>query len=91
MPADEARCSEGESAVTRREQRFSTLNTDFHAYDQALTELIDLNQSAFDAAISDGESDLGGWDGWIPYGAAGLIVILVGVGVGVWPRLAEYR
>jgi hypothetical protein len=49
--------------------------------------LIDINQKEFDAAIADGESDLSGWTGWIPYGAGILIVLLAGAGV--WPNTAR--
>jgi hypothetical protein len=73
----------------RRGIKFSTVDADFQQYDRALSELIGINQTAFDDAIFAGESDLAGWTGWIPYGAGGLILILVVAGA--WPRLAEFR
>lgn len=66
-----------------------TSNYHFYQYDKALTVLIDINQSAFDSSIADGETALAGWTGLIPYGAGALVVILVGLGVR--PLLAEYR
>lgn len=66
-----------------------TSNQSFYRYDGALITLININQRAFDAHITAGESAVGGWTGLFPYGAAVLIVLLVAVGV--WPRLAEYR
>ena len=66
-----------------------TSNYDFYRYDRALTELIDINQRAFDTSITAGETALDGWTGLIPYGVGALVVVLVGIGV--WPRLAEYR
>ncbi|MVU77741.1 hypothetical protein GPX89_10865 [Nocardia sp. ET3-3] len=64
-------------------------NDHFDAYDKALVQTIDINQHAFDAAITKGESDLSGWTNWLPYGAAVLFAVLILVGVR--PRLAEYR
>lgn len=75
--------------ANRRVLKNTIVNADFQIYDRELVTLIDINQRAFDAAIADGESDLSGWTGWIPYGAGVLILLLVVTGV--WPRLAEYR
>jgi hypothetical protein len=66
-----------------------TSNYHFYAYDDALAAFLDINQTAFDKAIADGESAVRGWTALIPYAGGGLIVLLVGAGV--WPRLAEYR
>jgi hypothetical protein len=66
-----------------------TSNYYFAKYDRALTDLIDINQRAFDSAIAAGGAELAGWTGTIPYGVGFLVVVLVAVGV--WPRLAEYR
>jgi hypothetical protein len=66
----------------------STSNRQFYAYDKALTDLIDINQRAFDSAVAAGEAEWGGWTG-VPYWVGGVVVLLVVVGV--WPRLAEYR
>jgi CHASE3 domain sensor protein len=66
-----------------------TSNYNFYAYDDALTAWLDLNESAFDTFIADGESAVRSWTALIPYAGAALIVLLVSVGV--WPRLAEYR
>jgi CHASE3 domain sensor protein len=61
----------------------------FNQYDDALVDLIDINQRAFDTSVAAGESGVGGWTGALPYGVAALIIALVAAGV--WPRLAEYR
>jgi len=61
----------------------------FNRYDDALVDLIAINQRAFDTSVAAGESGVGGWTGALPYGAAALIIALVAAGV--WPRLAEYR
>jgi hypothetical protein len=63
-------------------------NYAFDQYDQALSRLIDINQSAFSQSVSDGFSDL---DHTVPEVLAGGVVILLLVGAGIWPRLAEYR
>jgi hypothetical protein len=62
---------------------------DFGRYTADLGTLIDINQHAFDRAISASRGDLSGWDGVLPYGAAALVVVLLVVGM--QPRLAEYR
>lgn len=62
---------------------------DFAEYDKALVAAISINQNAFDAAIHDGETELGGWTDIIPTAALALLAALVLAGV--WPRLAEYR
>ncbi|MFE2997833.1 hypothetical protein ACFXG4_22795 [Nocardia sp. NPDC059246] len=64
-------------------------NDHFAAYDKALVSTIDINQHAFDTAITHGENDLSGWSTWLPYGAA--VVVAALVLLGVRPRLAEYR
>ncbi|MEV0293371.1 hypothetical protein [Nocardia sp. NPDC050710] len=51
--------------------------------------LIDINQRAFDSAVADGSGALRGWTGWLPYGGATAIALLVLIGIR--PRLAEYR
>jgi hypothetical protein len=66
-----------------------TSNYHFYAYDDALAAFLDINQTAFDKAIADGERTVRGWTALIPYAGGALIGLLVGVGV--WPRLAEYR
>jgi hypothetical protein len=43
----------------------------------------------FDRAVADGTGALSGWSPVLPALATVLIIGLVGVGV--WPRLAEYR
>jgi hypothetical protein len=62
---------------------------DLNRYDQALGNLINVKQQVFDQAITAGTDDLAGWSGLLPAIAVLLIVALLGVGV--WPRLAEYR
>ncbi|MFI1912432.1 hypothetical protein [Nocardia sp. NPDC020380] len=64
-------------------------NTDFGGYDTALQNTIEINQQAFDKAISNSEDALSGWNALLPYG--GMVVLAVLVLVGVRPRLAEYR
>lgn len=58
-------------------------------YDQALTNLISIKQQVFNQAVRSGTDELTGWSGIIPAIAAILIIVLLGLGV--WPRLAEYR
>jgi hypothetical protein len=62
---------------------------DLGRYDQALGDLIAIKQRVFDQAVSDGTGALTGWSGMLPAVVAVLIVALVGLGV--WPRLVEYR
>jgi hypothetical protein len=64
-------------------------NWAFTKYDNALAGLIAINQRAFTGAIGAGQQDMNGWTGYIPAGAAILIIILALAGVR--PRLAEYR
>ncbi|MFI7000481.1 hypothetical protein [Nocardia sp. NPDC050175] len=66
-----------------------TSNEDFRRYDDALSAVIDINQRAFDSAISAGLNETGGWSGLLPYGGAVIVVVLIGAGIR--PRLAEYR
>jgi hypothetical protein len=63
-------------------------NAAFSQYDDALAALIAINQHAFDRAISDGENGL---QGWVLSLWAGAFLVMVLVGVGIWPRLREYR
>ncbi|MFD3405415.1 hypothetical protein ACFWUU_32325 [Kribbella sp. NPDC058693] len=63
-------------------------NAAFTEYDKALVQVTNINQHAFDGAVSDGERGLRGW-GLIPWIAGGLAVLLVLAGVRA--RLAEYR
>ncbi|MGW4248428.1 hypothetical protein [Nocardia sp. NPDC004722] len=64
-------------------------NDHFAAYDKTLQDTIEINQKAFDTAITRSENHLSGWDNWLPYAAAALFAVLVLAGVR--PRLAEYR
>ena len=64
-------------------------NWAFTQYDNALAGLIAINQRAFTGAINAGQQDMNGWTGYLPAGAAILVIILVLAGVR--PRLAEYR
>ena len=66
---------------------YSTYN--LGRYDQALANLIVIKQQVFDQAVSDGTGALAGWSNILPALLALLILTLVGVGV--WPRLVEYR
>jgi hypothetical protein len=63
-------------------------NYAFDQYDRALAALIATNQHAFDQAVGDGKSELGGWTVslWI-----GCVLLLALLWAGVWPRLAEYQ
>jgi hypothetical protein len=62
---------------------------DLGRYDQALGNLISIKQRTFDDAVRAGTGELAGWSGVIPAIVTVLIVALLGIGV--WPRLAEYR
>jgi hypothetical protein len=66
---------------------YSTYN--LGQYDEALGNLIAIKQQVFNQAVSDGTGALTGWANILPALVALLIVGLVGVGV--WPRLVEYR
>jgi hypothetical protein len=66
---------------------------DFDRYDQAIVSLVGLHRATFDQAISTGDHDLrrsvlGSWAGLLPLAALGIAIL---VGIGVRPRLAEYR
>jgi len=63
-------------------------NGAFTTYDTALSHVTEINQDAFNKAISDGEHQLGGWS-FIP--ALAWLVIAALVLAGCKPRLAEYR
>jgi len=63
-------------------------NYAFDAFDKALGKIIDINQTAFDAAIVSAESDLAPLT-WI-IGIGGLLALLLAF-VGLRPRLNEYR
>ena len=60
----------------------------FVAYTGALQAVTDINTKAFDASIAAGLDEMSPWP-WIPP-AAGLLVVVL-TGVGIRPRLAEYR
>jgi hypothetical protein len=60
----------------------------FFGYDQALSELIALNERAFKDAVTAGENILAGW-AWIP--PITMILVAALVVIGAAPRLAEYR
>ncbi len=61
----------------------------FNRYDAALSSVIAINSGAFTTAISAGGSGAAGWD--VPFPATGAVLLAALVGVGVRPRLAEYR
>ena len=61
---------------------------DFYYYDSALLTLSNDRLAAFDSSMSSARSDLSGWS-WLPWLLAA--VALVGLGLGVRPRFAEYR
>ena len=63
-------------------------NYAYYQYDQALTRIIAINESAFTGAIATGRADLGIWV-WLPYAAGALLLVLVGTAL--YPRLREYR
>jgi hypothetical protein len=62
---------------------------DLNRYDQALSNLISIKQQVFDDAVQSGTGELAGWSAVLPVIVTVLLVALLGVGV--WPRLAEYR
>jgi len=61
---------------------------DFYYYDSALVSLSDTRLASFRDAMSAARSDLAGWT-WLPWVLVGCA--LVGLALGVRPRLAEYR
>ncbi|MFI6521226.1 hypothetical protein ACIBF1_37130 [Spirillospora sp. NPDC050679] len=61
---------------------------DFAAYDASLVKLIQIHRTAFDRAVDDGDGGSRGWELVLP--VAGVAVLLL-LGLGVRPRLAEYR
>lgn len=61
---------------------------DFYYYDSALLTLSNDRLAAFDDSMSAAHSDLAGWS-WLPWALA--VGALAGLGLGVRPRLAEYR
>ena len=61
----------------------------FNAYDSHLAALIQINQTAYTTAIDDARSGLSGWSAPVPIIGALLVVALLGLGL--WPRIAEYR
>jgi hypothetical protein len=63
-------------------------NYDFGRYINDLQKVIDLNQSAFEAAVADGQNSLSAWS-WLAYFIGALLMALVGVAL--FPRLREYR
>ena len=63
-------------------------NADFNSYDQALTKLIGINDSAYVAAAHNGASEL---SDRVPLMAGGSLAVILLCLLGVRPRLAEYR
>jgi hypothetical protein len=63
-------------------------NYAYYQYDQALTHIIAINKSAFQAAIGDGQAGLAAWT-WLAYAAG--VGLLALVGAALYPRLREYR
>ena len=60
----------------------------FDAYIKALQHVIGINQTAFTAAVADGENGLSVWS-WFPYLlGVGLFAL---IGLALYPRLREYR
>ncbi|RSN51032.1 hypothetical protein DMH08_31555 [Actinomadura sp. WAC 06369] len=64
------------------------LTAQFRQYDEALEELEEIRQAAFDEAVEEGDSGTRGWYGVLP--VAGLVIVVLLL-AGVWPRLSEYR
>lgn len=63
-------------------------NSSFDAYIKALRNVVDINQGAFTAAISDGESGLSAWS-WLSYLVGTALLALIAAAL--YPRLREYR
>lgn len=61
----------------------------FNQFDTSLVKLIQINQSAFDTAVHDGQTALTGWSLLVP--GLGVLLIVGLTVIGLWPRLAEYR
>ncbi|SEG89803.1 hypothetical protein SAMN04489712_12471 [Thermomonospora echinospora] len=61
---------------------------EFERYDAALVKLARQHRATFDGAIKEGDQGLRGWNVILP-GAC--VAIVIGILVGVRPRLAEYR
>ena len=62
---------------------------DLGRYDDALVHLIGMKQQLLDLAVRDGGDLVSGWTLLWPAVVGVLIALLTGMGV--WPRLAEYR
>ena len=60
---------------------------DFYFYDSALLTVSNDRLAAFDDSMSSAHSDLSGWT-WLPWALA--VAALIGLGLGVRPRFAEY-
>ncbi|HEU5332698.1 MAG TPA: hypothetical protein VFU73_08045 [Actinocrinis sp.] len=63
-------------------------NYSFGQYINAMRHVVDINQTAFTAAIADGETGLAVWN-WLPYAAGAVLLGLVAAAL--YPRLREYR
>jgi hypothetical protein len=61
----------------------------FTQYDNALVAVIQINQNAFTTAVRDGQAATADWTGLVP--GSGTLLIIGLVGLGLWPRMAEYR
>ncbi|MFG1943767.1 hypothetical protein [Nonomuraea sp. NPDC048826] len=68
--------------------RLGPVRQAFDEYDSALVALAERHQQVFRSAVGDGEGALNGLWRLLPFGAAGIGVLLA---LGVWPRLREYR
>lgn len=60
----------------------------FGAYVDSLQKIIDINQSAFTAAVGDGENGLSAWS-WLPYVVGPALLALIALAL--YPRVREYR
>lgn len=72
-----------DTGIARGDEAF-----DFYFFDSALLSVSNDRQAAFDASMSSAHSDLSGWS-WLPWLLA--VAALIGLGLGVQRRLAEYR